>query len=235
VKKYLFLGLFYGFPMLSATEHLEPEESRFTRMPFLENYYQTVISALEVTYKPDIKVKAIVLPSFRPEYAVGIKKNNGIYHVFHKQPSLSYWGYTSLELMKQENIKVIKDGKSQRDLKGIQRIESRYPKNFRDIKINTCERTLEETLAIKIIAAWEIMLLQTSYTLESTGGLDGTTYHFSNNRMAGQTWSPSARTKPGKLVAITDSLIKYCLGTVESTKFVQAKLEKLSKALKIED
>ena len=232
--KYLSIGILLLSSFLGATEHLEPEDSRFSGIPILDEYNWTVITAFDVNYDFDVKAKVIVMPSFHPEYALGIKKINNDYTVFHYVAEMSYWGYTSLKMMKSEVIQVVEDGELQRDIEGIKKIESTYPGDFRDIKINRCEASLTPALAIDIIELWNHMLLKTTYAPEYSGGPDGVTYHFSNNSMAGQTWSPNPKSEPGKLVDIVRGMISYCNKTNEAS-ILESKVKEFRKYLKMPD
>ena len=74
---------------LQANEHLEPEYSQFARAGLpssatsLRPYHEIVITVLKGAFDEDVRARLIALPSFTPEYAVGIKEADGVYKIFH--------------------------------------------------------------------------------------------------------------------------------------------------------
>ena len=62
-----------------ANEHLEPEYSQFARAGLppsatsLRPYHEIVISVLDGAFEPDVTARLIAMPSYTPEYALGIR------------------------------------------------------------------------------------------------------------------------------------------------------------------
>jgi tetratricopeptide (TPR) repeat protein len=209
-------------------EFLEPEDSIFSGefYSYQAKYYSMVYTALKEAYKRDVRVRVLVLPSFSPEYAVGIRENSGTFTIFRLSPVKQLWRYKILEDLKAgRGGKVVEtyiegDKKRRKVISAeerIAKIEAEYPKDFRDVEIKRCEVQINSDLAKSIIEIWEKMLLQTRYVKKNGLGLDGATYHFSMlsmsamNVLAGKTWSPSAKSKTGKLVKISYWMEKMCM------------------------
>jgi hypothetical protein len=196
-----------------AGDHLEPEDSQFSGL-FMPQYNDMVIDALGEAYADNVRARAMVFPSFSPEYAVGILSEDEKYKVFHLEPEKQYWGYMSLALKKSEAEQVVNDGELKRDAEGIKRLEEAYPENYEDIEVQRCRRPFAAEVAEKAVDIWLYMLLETRYSDDLSIGLDGTTYHFSapygHKILAGKVWSPASDSKTGKLVAIINSMVEYC-------------------------
>jgi len=206
-----FILLMVGVPAF-AEDHLEPEQSQFSGI-FMPQYYGTVLEAYSETYDKEFVARAIVFPSFQPEYAVAIKKQNEEFKVVHLQTKKQFWAR-------------IMEGK----------VEEEY-------EVDRCEKEIDKVLANKIISIWEKMLLGTKYRnyLKEDNmlvGLDGTTYHFSmrlphlpGRWMAGKTWSPQVESPTGLLVGISDGLVSYCSGENSSINDIEFKIEELQKII----
>jgi hypothetical protein len=196
-----------------SRDYLEPEDSLYTGI-FLIEYEQMVLHALREADEREVLVRAFVFPSFRPEYAIGIRKNEESHTIFKVSPKVQLWGYESLEMMKNEQVTVLEDGSFVRDVDGIKALEEAYPENYLDVPLVRCDAEVESDLANDIVALWEQMLFETRYEKSNSLGMDGTTYHFSMQvgfqTLAGKTWSPNNETRAGKLVALTHAMSAYC-------------------------
>jgi len=211
-----------------AADHLEPESSQ----PFLPDYYEMVIEAFYESYDHNVIVRAFVLPSNMPEYAVGIKKESGAYKVFYLITEFSYWLYRTFVLERDHSAQGPHS-------KYITAIEKKYPEGFKQIKVDRCEAQLDSNLAVEIIDAWTRMLEDTKHPQDTTGGFDGTTYHFSMRQvfriMSGKTWSPSPRSKPGLLVSVAESMIDYCKDSYKSEMQLTDSVQRLRRNIKRDD
>ncbi len=76
----------------TRSDHLKPEDSLFSGV-FLHKYTEMVLDAFSEVYAENVEVRTIVLPSFKPEYAVGIRKEKDVYSIFHFEPKKQYWLY----------------------------------------------------------------------------------------------------------------------------------------------
>ncbi|MGH1542607.1 MAG: hypothetical protein ACRBHB_19450 [Arenicella sp.] len=225
-----------------ASEHLEPEDSQFSGR-FLEKYIETVLSYLSSAYEDDVEVRLIGLPSFSPEYALGVIAKEKKYYIFYESPEIQLWGYESISSMKRglENVKNNKRllAESKKSLKAL---ESKYPANPQDIPRRSCKKEIDKDLAEKIIYIWHEMLLGTRYSREPMVGADGEMYHFSGvvkngiGIYAGQIWSPPSDSKTGKLVKMSSLMSEYCLkGKPETEKNLVNRVDKLNTELRTSD
>ena len=222
IKKILFCLCLTQFSY--ASDHLEPEESQFSG-EFMEDYTHQVLSYLSAAYNEDVLVRLIGFPSFSPEYALWIQENKkGQYQIAYESPEKQLWGYQMMLLMERSATQVInKDGKFVKDEDGLKELKSKYPENPSDIPRESCKKKIEADLAGKIIYVWTEMLMNTRYSPEPSVGIDGESYHFSGrvngfSNYAGQTWSPTPKSKPGKLVNVASLMIDYCLNGKRQTK-----------------
>jgi hypothetical protein len=211
----MFRSLLFAILIFSQTcfanDYLEPEDNQFTGI-FMHDYYEMVINYLSDVYAEDVVFRVIVFPSFYPEYAIAMRKNDDRYYVQLLSPEKQLWGYKTIEMMKNESV--LKGDAFVRDDEGIKELESKYPQDYLDIPLKKCSAPLNHDLALQLTTIWETMLLHTRYQKKDMMGLDGVTYHYSmrsgHKDFAGKVWSPDPETKTGKLVTITEALAKYC-------------------------
>ena len=206
-----------------AADRLMPEPSVFAGDDFTREYDAMVVSALADAYSADVKVRAVVFPSFRTEYAIGLKEKQSSYVAFCLRPELQLWGYETLKMMKAGSIKNITTGgpvDQERDKRDVAKLEASLPASFRDVPIIAGEIPLERDVALRLVDLWEAMLRQTRYDREVGIGFDGVTYHFSmrsgNQDLAGQVWSPAPESTTGLLVRIVETLRHLCDGRAQS-------------------
>lgn len=210
--RYLYILMLVA-TLTNAKEHLSPEQSQFTGI-FMPDYYGMVIDALSEAYDKDVIVRAMVLPSFSQEYALGVRKHSNEFRIFAVWPEKKLWGYKTLALMNAGAYNAVKDGKEVKDTEGIRRLEKKYPANYKDVPLERCSEEITPEIANTIAAVWESMLLGTRYKKGGARGFDGTTYHFSMKvdyeEIAGKVWSPKPDSKTGKLVTLTDAMLAFC-------------------------
>ena len=222
---------------LDSEQSLRPEDSVFS-VGGGKEYHELIVEAFDRVYREDVRARAIVLPSFRSEYAVYVTENDGQYKIFRISPKLQLWGYMTLSKMKKGKSRILNErGEAVIDVEGIRRLEEKYPDDFRDVPILACDVDIDAELAASILGAWEAMLLDTAYRKSYGRGLDGTSYHFSMmkrpNRYAGQIWSPSPKSRTGKLVAVAGAMGVLCEVDNDMTRgALRQSLDDFSAALK---
>lgn len=230
-------GLLIALP-LWAGEHLEPEESRF-QPSFSADYYDMVVDYFRGAYANNVSSRLLVMPSFSNEYVVALREVGREVHIFYHTPTLKLWNYTYSKIVDSGAIQVMgSDGEFVKDESAAEKITKGYPKSYRDIPKVSCSRPISNELARDIDAVWLAMLSDVRYPEKPTLGEDGTTYHFSTagfatfygHYYAGQVWSPSPDTNPGRLVEISDLMIDFCkLGKAETLAELVAKTADLKK------
>jgi hypothetical protein len=218
-KLLLLAGFLLGATAV-ADEHLVPERSVFanTANTFLLEYDTMVVSALEEAFTRDVRVRAIVQPSFQPEYAVGIKQRENGYRVFCLRPEIQLWAYETLKMMKAGSIRnlgsIISSRTASETREEIEKLEASLPANFRDVTIKSGDVEIAPDLAHLLVAAWETMLRQTRYDKAGRLGFDGVSYHFSMRSdyqdLAGYVWSPPPASTTGLLVEVVETMRLVC-------------------------
>lgn len=178
-------------------EHLEPGISLFSN-GVLYDYHRMVINGFGEAFDQKVHARVIVMPSFMPEYAIGLQEDNGAYRLFRLAPEVRYWGvYQAGEFGAGRN--------SRDDLSSQEEPEA---------AIKTCEREITSDLATSILEVWEAMLLKTKYTKSDVVHTDGVGYHFGGTFnfqvLSGQVISPLPDTQPGKFVGLVGAMGAWC-------------------------
>jgi len=103
-----------------------------------------------------------------------------------------------------------------------------YSDNRKNIKVNKFKTEIDKESVELIKSLFEIAIAQVKYRKEEIVGFDGTDYYFSINKYglkSGTIWSPSNKTKMGKLVDIGEKLIELAKPKKEIVK-IDKKLQK---------
>ena len=215
-------------PRFQREGHLEPEGSILGGTDFLSGYETIVRDLLHDAYDRSVDVRMLALPSFHPEYAVGLRSYETIgtgelktirrgspYHIFVLVPEAQIWTYQTIAMFKNgQEFAVGKDSKSANQQE-IAKLQNSVPADPKDLKINRCEVNISDVLGDRIVKAWNTMLLATRYSVNNPIGLDGVGYYFSDfsskaGPMAGQVWSPDRDSKIGTLVTLADTMRAVC-------------------------
>ncbi|MEY4879712.1 MAG: hypothetical protein RJB62_1181 [Pseudomonadota bacterium] len=205
---------------LSATEHFVPEDSQFTRADLPEHatslapYHEMVISVLRDAFTDDVRARLIGLPSFTPEYALGIRERNGVYSIFHLQSQAQLWSYENLRML-EELPADYAPGHESEIADAIAEYHSELPGDYHDVQTGArCEVTITPALGARLVELWKKMLLETHYGDTIALGPDGTDYHFSmtadGQLMAGKVWNPPPESKTGAMISITETMRNLC-------------------------
>lgn len=209
------------FTPTHANEHLEPEYSQFARAGLppsatsLRPYHEIVIAVLQGAFDADVRARLIAMPSFTPEYALGIRENQGGYKIFHLASQSQLWSYENLKTLREIQEAGGLPGQDANIAEAIAEYESRLPEDFHDVETSYCEFEIPPGLAEDLLSVWERLLLETRYGDQAPVGRDGTDYHFSMLAngvvMAGKVWSPDPQSKTGAMVSITETMKNLCL------------------------
>jgi hypothetical protein len=208
-------------PLAAAADHLEPEASILGGEDEGFLYYDTVVAGvLKDAYDQNVVARAIVEPSFQPEYAVGLVSDKGRYSIFTLVPALHLWSYEILEEMESGRSTILKDGKQVRDDQGIAELRAHLPADWHEVKVKRCDAAIDKAVATKILAAWQSVVFDTRFDKPASDGsvtetitLDGTSYHFAASGavdLAGQTANPDASSPPGQLADMAEKMATYC-------------------------
>ncbi len=123
----------------NAQDHLFQETSILSGGLIIPNYYHNVAYVLREAYNKNVVFRMVGLPSFRPEYAVGIKKLNNQFYAFRVSPTLQVWGYTASELEASGTIVIVpEEGGEKIRQDEIDEKMKHYPKKIQDLKVEYC-------------------------------------------------------------------------------------------------
>lgn len=225
-------------------DHLVPESSVLAGSESLwsRDYYDLISHVLSDGFDRDVEVRAVVLPSFSPEYLVGIRGaspgQSTNYHVFYLRPKIQLWSYQSLQSMENGLAAMKSEGAGEKEIKAqteyIARMKAYLPTKAENTPLERCEKPMDTTLAERVKKVWVGALREAHYPLHDATGLDGVSFHFSAwdeyQPLAGQTWSPDETSKPGMLAELAETLVRFCDGRA-SAGSLERQTDALSKRL----
>jgi hypothetical protein len=193
----------------------EPEDG------LLAEHRARVRTVLKDVYGPDIRLRAVVEPSFQVEYAVALRQEGSGYEIVTLRPSRQIWTYAAIARLKSGHAGTFRTTGD--DFSGdlvdttaesIADLREGLPENPADLPVSRCAAPVDADTAAGLLRAWHLMLLQVRPDKNSLGGADGTTYSFSmeegGRTLSGETWSPRRRTRPARLAAIAEAMLGYC-------------------------
>jgi hypothetical protein len=203
-----------------ANEHLRPEDSQFTRASLppgatlLAPYHAMIIDVLAGAFEQDVRARLIAMPSFTPEYALGIRETNGIFKIFHLSSKSQLWSYENLRLLRDLARDNLIPGEAGHIAEAIAQYEAELPDDYHDVETTYCEFEIPAALGRDILMVWERLLLETRYGDQAALGRDGIDYHFSMRAdgmlMGGKVWEPDPESKTGTMVSMTETMKNIC-------------------------
>lgn len=163
-----------------AGEHLAPEET------IVAGYEEAVAKQLTNAFTPDVRARAIVEPSFAPEFAVGLKEKDGKFHVFYTELSNQVWPAF---------------------------ISSGGHSKAGATRAKECSILIDPQFGASIVAGWKLVLSRVK-PQPPDNGFDGEFYHFSmtaeGHALSGQTWCPPRASEAGMMVDIVYAIRDAC-------------------------
>lgn len=198
-------------------DHLRPEESALSDpgARFLHEYYLNVAQVLKPQPNEKINAHVVVLPSFSPEYLVGIKQLDHDYQIFSIEPEISIWQFSYIDDFR-KNPDKFDSYDIPAHIEALEKKSQQIPLSYDDIRVVRCTVNIPKTVAENLLRVWQSMLLEVRFPPKGRPVLDGVRYHFSMRdkdsfqTLSGKTHSPAQNTKVGKLVALTDKMKKIC-------------------------
>ncbi|MFA5192128.1 MAG: hypothetical protein WC740_15480 [Verrucomicrobiia bacterium] len=169
-------------------------------------------------------LQMIVRTSFNPEYAVRLHGPDGETDI-NRTTKFLLTRATASTNIGQAAPSVIKD------LRGniIRRTEEK------EVTVHFATAELSKPLAMRVYKVWQRMLERTRKAEMDFVGKDGAFYEFRAGNTCGQTWSPREGKSPFLLVALGESLFRYCIAPrerlPEAAKAIEEKAAKLEKYL----
>jgi hypothetical protein len=180
----------------------------------VDTYEANIHGLFKDAYAPEVRLRAVVEPSFSPEYVVGLRQRAGAYSLFALQPAKQIWGYSVLALMKKGEITVQNPDGSPGTAQAIRRIEEGLPPRPGAVALTRCEAPIEPALAQRLIDIWSRMLAKVRPGEKLQTGFDGEITEFSMTNESGPrvgfTWSPRAASESGLLAATAYAMKAYC-------------------------
>ncbi|HEX6375773.1 MAG TPA: hypothetical protein VFZ91_08625 [Allosphingosinicella sp.] len=197
----------------------------------LADYEADLQRTFRDAFGADVRLRAVVRPSFQTEYAVGLRQDGEGYEIFALRPSRQIWAYQMIKLYKSGQAGVMifdgSDGDDPDKLLGdpdseprdgtadaIAQLQKDLPADPSDLPLSRCAVTVDDAVAAGVTAAWRRMLETVRPGEQLMPGLDGTSYIFSmetdGGALAGETWSPRAGTRPAKLARLAEAMREYC-------------------------
>ena len=229
----IFIGLVTIAFDASAQDHLIPDADVLVDP---DSYRLKVRHVFDEAFASGVTVRAVVLPSFKDEYAVGLRITAEGAEAFVLEPSSRIWNSELLGMYEAGKIAELgDDGKTipLEEIRSYRELKERTPADYRDIKVRRRARPLPKDVASKIESLWGKMLLGVRHPDRPILGKDGVTYHFSawirgRGDLSGHVWSPEPGTKPGQLAALSVVLADYSRGDADP-KLLSEQLEKAMK------
>lgn len=209
--------------LAAAQDHLEPQNGIFAEEENSRGYFGNVRRVFAPAYASGVILRVVILPSFRPEFAVGLRETEKGVEAFDITASSHIW---NLELLHDyESGRIIcvdKDGKEipLEKNESYQKLKQRTPGDISKITPMTIAKPLPEPLAGEVAlserlkAVWKKALLDTRYPKELHRGNDGSDYYFSmyvqdRGVVSGQIWSPDEHTRMGDLIHLVSQVSAY--------------------------
>jgi hypothetical protein len=193
-----------------AADHLEPEPPLLSQIP---RFYdaEAVKSVFAEAFRGDVVARVLVLPPWKPAFAVGMKMDSGAYRIFtlaaaddvfprsHKAPF--------------EPFAAPGPG-------GAATVIAPQPPR-RAMAALRCEANVDPKLGSRIVGVWKQMLIQTGYDdPPAPGAPDGEAFVFSMESfhpgeaalaMSGQYWGGRPSGRLGALVDVVFAMDDYCI------------------------
>ncbi len=200
-----------------AQDHLVPIPSVIGGSEFVARYQDMVRTVLHEAFDNDIKARLIVEPSFEAESAVAIRNDGDAWRIVTLAPSVDLWAYIGAQEEAATEDECRKAGRANCAEPEADKLRASLPPSHHDVKVARCEIAIDPALGAGLLSLWQAMLLRTRFTRPGEDGAlitDGTLYYFSafgeSDFLAGSAHSPDSDSTPGALVAIADTMAKYC-------------------------
>jgi hypothetical protein len=187
-----------------------------------DRYLLTVHHVFEAAFQDDVPLRAIAVPSFEREYAIGVRESKEGAELFLLLPSSQIWDTEILQEFEEGKIKSTVKGRivTLEQDPAYQRVKKTAPSDYRKIRVEREARPLPKDVADRLKALWDEMLLNVRHPAELEHGQDGETYYFSawlrgRGQLSGHAWSPEPASKTGRLVALVGALKDYSCRKLE--------------------
>lgn len=196
----------------AAQQRLFPEEQRDG---VLADYESNVRLVLGDSFRPGVVLRAIVYPSFQPEYAVGLRSApGGGKEIFAVRPELQIWGFSLVELMEAGAVYAMAPDGTDSTEEQLARLRDGLPADPRALGVVRCSVPADERLAGAVTAAWRRMLEGVRPRDRRPAGLDGVRYSFAmdsgGRTLAGMVWEPRRGSRAEALAQLASAIRARC-------------------------
>lgn len=200
-----------------AQDHLEPEDSIYTSWydHEFDQYESIVVSKFKDSFDHGYIARAIVIPSFEPEWAVAIQQQEETFSFLYLKPEMHLWLFEVLKDYETGRITSRDREGNDTTQKDIRELRDQLTVPLDKVKVERCELPVDAPTGMQLSMLWRTALRQTRFPDKRRIGFDGVTYHFSGNfdqgAMAGKIWRPDKGSSMGKLILIIDQLRAACV------------------------
>jgi len=160
-------------------DHLKPVSGILDSYDFMVDYHLKIRKILLNDLSDGPYLRYLVIPSFEPSYVFDIEKEF--------EPEKYYIHYHKCKK------------------------QIWYNKDWKKVKVKKHKSELEKQSAYLIFELYKVAINNTKYSENEIIGFDGTDYYFSvfeDGTKSGTAWSPFEKTRTGKLVDISNEIIK---------------------------
>jgi hypothetical protein len=204
----------YNRAILEGQQNLEPEAGKLAGVD--DRYDRQVLSLFIKGYEQDVIFRMICIPSFTPEWLVGIRKTEGKYTAFILRPEKHIWR----EFISRESSN-----------------DAEIGKHLSQIPVNEKSEAIDAETAELLSDVWSAMLLSVRHPRERNCGHDGTIYHFSmeipkRGTAGGTIWEPSPDTRTGLLSSLGELIAVYIDASPRKKQEILKEINHKAKALR---
>ena len=89
---------------------------------------------LDGAFDPDVSARLIAMPSYTPEYALGIRETEGSYKIFHLASQAQLWSYENLKTLREIAEAGGFPGQDENLADAIAEYESLLPEDHHDVE-----------------------------------------------------------------------------------------------------
>lgn len=182
------------------------------------NYQAMLRHAFSEIYEPDIQASAIVMPNFRAEMAIAIRRRGSKYSVITLTPQIHLWRYQLIAMTEAGDYTALGTEGERTRKKKLRELRRGIPKDPKDVRFDRCERRFSVAAAERVLGIWGIALAEIRPADEEDTDeivLDGTSFEFwmpnAEGGRRGSTYAPQSG-NAGSAASIAAELIDFCRG-----------------------
>ncbi|MGD9800928.1 MAG: hypothetical protein AB7V02_10060 [Parvularculaceae bacterium] len=148
-----------------AQDHLEPEDSIYTRWydQEFDRYDSIVVSKFEDSFDHGYIARAIVIPSFEPEWAVAIQQQEEKFSLLYLKPETHLWLFEVLRDYEAGRITSRDREGNDTTQKDIQELRDQLIVPLDKVKVERCELPLDAPTGEQLTTLWRTALRQTRF------------------------------------------------------------------------